>query len=147
MPAEPAGVAKLIVRIENTGTPTVLLSRKRAKGTPKHGRLELLGGGIDDGEDPLEGLMRELAEEEKTGGLARKVGWEQPAPKLMTIEGTPHYIFEVSISLEEYLELQHNRKESLGLKVVPESVLSNSQFQSRLTPKMQKILAMLREKG
>ncbi len=140
-----SGVAKLIVRIANTGAPVVLLSRKRAKGTPKHGRLELLGGGIDDGEAPLEGLIRELAEEEKTGGLARKVGWEQPAPKLMTIEGTPHYIFEVSISLEEYLDLQHNRKESLGLKVVPESALSDSQIQSRLTPKTQKILTALKE--
>ena len=140
-----SGVAKLIVRVVNTGAPVVLLSRKRAKGTPKHGRLELLGGGIDDGEEPLEGLIRELAEEEKTGGLARKVGWEQPAPKLMTIEGTPHYIFEVSISLEEYLDLQHNRKESLGLKVVPQSALSDSQIQSRLTPKTQKILTALKE--
>ncbi len=140
-----SSVAKVFVRIEYMGAENILLSRKRAKGTPKLGRLELLGGGIDDGEEPLEGLIRELAEEEKTGGLARKVGWERPAPKFITIEGTPHYIFEVSISLEEYLDLQHNRKESLGLKVVPESVLSTSQFQSRLTPRMQKILTALKE--
>jgi hypothetical protein len=136
------GVAKVIVSVHGFGPELLLFSRKKAKGTPKHGRLELLGGGMDE-DDPLEALVRELDEEEKTGTLAKKVRWEQPGPRTIHVDGETHYIFEIAISLAEYIDLQHSRKESMGLKVVPRSALSDGELYSRLTTRTQKILAAL----
>ena len=40
----------------------VLLLRRSAK-TPSPGRLDFVGGGLDRGEDPLDGIKREIEEE------------------------------------------------------------------------------------
>lgn len=135
-------VAKIIIRVEGFGEPAYLLSRKRAKGTPKHGKLEFLGGGTD-GDDPFTGLVRELEEEEKSGTLASMVSSIQPSARLVRVDGTPHYIFEVTITVDEYLELRHGRKESLGFKVVPQSMVRTPQIQARLTGRTRGILAAL----
>lgn len=135
-------VAKLVVRIRDFGTETLLFTRKRATGTPKHGHLEFLGGGIGDG-SPVEGLMRELREEEKSGLLARKVATQNPEPKALSIAGVTHYMFEISISLEDYLELRHGRAESLGFKAVPAAKLRDERVWRRVTPKTQEIVTAL----
>lgn len=142
MEQEHQEVAKLIVRIRGFSGGTFLFSRKKAKGTPKHGMLELLGGGVD-GEPPLDGLVRELEEEEKSGLLARRVRLLAPEPRVFKIDGIPHHIFELSIDFDHYLDLRHSSKESLGFKVVPASMLRDDVLWSRLTEKTQRILAEL----
>ena len=77
-------VSKIIVRIDGFAEPTQLMSIKKAKGTPKHKKLEILGGGTD-GQDAFEGLLRELEEEEKTGRLAQIVREQHPEPRSFSI--------------------------------------------------------------
>lgn len=136
------GVAKIIVRVEGFGTPCLLLSRKKAKDTPRHGLFEFLGGGTEGG-DPFAALVRELEEEEKSGVLAHRVAAVRPAPRLITVQGDPHYIFELTIGLDEYFELRHSRGESLGFKVVPEALLRERRFYDRLTTRTQGIVTAL----
>ncbi|MFQ6045338.1 MAG: NUDIX hydrolase [Gemmatimonadales bacterium] len=139
MEQEHRGVAKLIVRVTGFGSPALLLSRKRAKGNPGHKMLEFLGGGVD-GERPLEGLVRELEEEEKTGFLARRVKLLAPDPRRLTVDGVPHYVYELSIGFDQYLDLQHDRKESFGFRLVPASMLRDESVWSRLTERTRRIL-------
>lgn len=136
-------VAKALIRVEGLGVPALLFSSKNAKGTPKHRKLELLGGGIEE-EDPLEGLARELQEEEKQGVLARELLASHPEPRTVVAGGAEHYIFELTIRLDDYLDLRPNHKESLGFKLVPEAALGDPHFQARLTPKTKEILTQLR---
>ncbi len=136
-------VAKALIRVEGIGIPALLFSAKNAKGTSKHRKLELLGGGIDE-DNPLVGLARELEEEEKLGVLARELLARCPEPRKVVAGGTEHYIFELSIRLEDYLDLRPDHKESLGFKLVPEAVLGDPHFQARLTPKTKEILSQLR---
>lgn len=144
MEQEHREVAKLIVRVTGFRGPALLLSRKRAKGNPGHKLLEFLGGGVD-GESPLDGLVRELEEEEKTGFLARRVSVLAPNPRLITVDGVPHYMYEVSIGLDQYLDLQHDRKESFGFRLVPASMLRDEPVWSRLTERTQRILTEMGE--
>lgn len=127
-------VSKIIVRIEGFAEPTQLMSIKKAKGTPKHKKLEILGGGTD-GDNAFEGLVRELEEEEKTGRLAEIVREQKPEPQSFSIDRTPHHLYEVTIAYEDYLTLRHHKDESFGFKVVPESKLKDTTFHRQLTRK------------
>lgn len=136
-------VAKTLIRVQGWGVPVLLLSSKSAKGTSKHGKLELLGGGIGE-DDPLEGLARELKEEEKSGLLARELLANRPEPRRIEVGGTEHYVFELAIPLDDYLDLRPDHKESLGFKLVPQTLLTDPHFQARLTDKTRAILSQLR---
>jgi hypothetical protein len=135
-------VAKVVIHLEGFGSPCLLFSRKKAKGTPKHGRLELLGGGTEGG-DPFAALLRELEEEEKSGVLAQRAAATHPAPRLISVQGDPHYIFEITLSLDDYVEVRHAKDESLGFKAVPAAALRDQRFHSRLTDRTQRILSAL----
>jgi len=127
-------VSKIIVRIDGFAEPTQLMSIKKAKGTPKHKKLEILGGGTD-GQDAFEGLVRELEEEEKTGRLAEIVREQHPEPRSFSIAESPHHLYEITIDFEDYLGLRHHKAESFGFKVVPESKLKEPAFHAQLTRK------------
>ena len=135
------GVTKLIVAVQIGSERGLLFSRKRAKGQAKHGQLELLGGHMDDEKDPLAALLAELEEEEKSGVLAEKVAAEQPTTQTLTIAGTTHFLFLTELNLDQYLELRHGKKESLGFKLVPESLVTERELQWRFTPRTREILA------
>ncbi len=122
----------------------LLFSRKRAKGQAKHRQLELLGGHMEDERDPMTALLAELEEEEKSGVLADKVRTEQPSARTLMIDGTRHFLFETEISLEQYLDLRHGKKESLGFKLIPESEVSARELQWRFTPRTRDIVARIR---
>jgi len=127
-------VSKIIVRIDGFAEPVQLMSIKKAKGTPKHKKLEILGGGTD-GQDAFEGLVRELEEEEKTGRLAEIVRELHPEPKSFAIAESPHHMYEVTIPFEDYLTLRPHKAESFGFKVIPESKLREPTFHAELTRK------------
>jgi hypothetical protein len=127
-------VSKIIVRVDGFAEPTQLMSVKKAKGTPKHKKLEILGGGTD-GQDAFEALVRELEEEEKTGRLAEIVRALHPEPRSFTIADAPHHMYEVTIAFEDYLTIRADKAESFGFVVIPESKLREPAFQGELTRK------------
>lgn len=135
------GVAKCLVTVQLGTSTFVLFSRKRAKKDPsKHGKLELPGGGMDT-HDALGELCRELREEELSGMLASKARDSQPVSRMFKVGGTPHHLFQFTISFDTYLTVQHAPNESLGFKLVPLELVRDISFSDRLTPKTRKIFA------
>ena len=136
-------MTKLIVAVRMGSERSLLFSRKRAKGQAKHRQLELLGGHMDDEEDPLTALLAELEEEEKSGVLAEHVTAERPSSQTFTIAGTTHFVFDTELTLDQYLDLRHGKKESLGFKLVPEALVAARELQWRFTPRTRTILARI----
>ena len=134
--------SKILIAVEGFQEPVLLFSRKRAKGTPKHKRFELLGGGLD-GHDPLEGLVRELEEEENSGALAAHVRHTRPSPRLVTVDGAPQYVFEIHLPMSVYLELRHAKAESFGFHVLPVARLGDPGMADTFTRKTVGILRAL----
>ena len=139
----PRRIAKLFLRVENM----LVFSRKREPSAPqKDGRLELIGGAIETGENPFEGLLRELEEEETSGLLRRRAGQIRPVPRTFTVNGEPHYLYSIAITADEYQTLRHSPSESYGFERLPKSfparALSRPELLSRFTPKTRAILAL-----
>lgn len=126
-------VAKALVSVERKKF--LLFSRKRAPGTDKHGRLELLGGHMDGGESPLEALVRELAEEEATGTLATRVRKSKPSSTAIPLSDAVYHVFRIGISLDDYLTLEPGHGESLGFHLVPLSLMTKRRLRSHFTDK------------
>lgn len=75
---------------------------KRAPHKPiKDGKLELLGGTVDRGETPLQGLVRELVEEEGSSLVANKAAVLQLTPVNIAVEGDNHYIRHMAVTGKE----------------------------------------------
>ena len=141
--ASDIGVAKCFVTVQIGPSTFVLFSRKRAKKDPaKHGKLELPGGGMDT-HDPLGELCRELREEELSGLLASKARDLKPVSRTFKVGGTPHHLFQFTISFDTYLTVQHAPNESLGFKLVPMELVQDRTFAERLTPKTRKIFSKM----
>lgn len=140
------GVAKTFVKTQLNGVVHYVFSIKNAPGKRKHNHLELLGGKIKPGEHPLQALIRELEEEEANGILADRIRAQEPEHQnTIQIGKRPYYIFDVSISFDDYLNIRHSPKESLGFKLVPEPMLKRVDFQQKLTPRTRTILKRLAE--
>lgn len=89
----------------------------------KDGKLELLGGGIDKNETPLQGLIRELAEEEESALIANKVALLQLTPVEIMVEGDRHFIYHMAIAGEELERIRMSTKESYGYRLIPRSMI------------------------
>ena len=134
-------VAKIIVKVDRKDVPWLLFSIKRAKSPEKHGKLEFLGGHLEPGETPLQALVRELEEEEKSGLLSRKAAEEQPGFIEFEAGGAHHYLFEIVISENDYQIIEHDKRESLGFELIPASEAVH--HRQRLTPRSRKIFNVL----
>ncbi len=131
-------IAKVMVR----AGAYYVLSRKRAPGKIKDHRLEHLGGHLKRGEQPLEALIREVGEEEKTGGLAREVERLKPEPRLVEVGGPGgqlHYLYEVSVDEALARNFKADPGESYGFDLVKAEDLDTDEglvsFSAELTPK------------
>lgn len=137
LPAGPPHPALLPVRL--------LLSIKSAPFSDKDGHLEFLGGQLEDGEPPHEGLLRELQEEELTGELARLAGRRARPLGNFLAEGSSHLLFHLRISFAEYYRLQWDEEESHGFMLVPKPFLDANR--AALTPKTRTLLELMRRRG
>jgi 8-oxo-dGTP pyrophosphatase MutT (NUDIX family) len=138
-----------IIVVDQEGERWALLSIKRAADKRKHRKLEMLGGHLDQKESPLEALIRELGEEERTGYLSERVGVLEPQPLKLEAGGAVHHLFEIEISEQEFKRLQYDPKESLGFELIRISELKDGEHWDRLTWRTQRILRTLapREMG
>lgn len=131
-------VAKMFIRQGEQ----YLFSRKRAPGKPKKdGKLELIGGKIEPGENRVEGLLRELREEEKTGILARKAATLPLRAEFLCIHGQDNFVYRMEITPDELEGLEMDGEESYGYEMLEESDFVDDP--ERFTPKTLKIFRAL----
>jgi 8-oxo-dGTP pyrophosphatase MutT (NUDIX family) len=127
-------VAKMFIRQGDQ----YLFSRKRAPGKPvKDGKLELLGGKIEPGESRVQGLLRELREEERTGILARKAETLPLRAEFLHLHGQDNFIYRMEITPDELDDLEMDDEESYGYEMLGEADISDDP--NRFTPKTLKI--------
>jgi NUDIX domain len=132
-------VAKARIVFVREDSEWALLSRKNARHKRNHGLLEMLGGHIESGETPLAGLVRELGEEERTGGLAAHVARSAPESRMKVVDNADHYLFEVRLPFAEFEALDHDPEESLGFELVAMRELINGTRTDELTWRTQRI--------
>lgn len=118
-----------------------LMSVKRDPGSSNEGKLEFLGGRIEENESPFDGVIRELSEEESTGELARLVKNRSPLHIQQPVQNAMHYLFLMEIELNDYAKLQHDPGESYGFRLVGSENLR--QCQQRFTRKTNSIIEIL----
>jgi 8-oxo-dGTP pyrophosphatase MutT (NUDIX family) len=115
-PVATQNVAKIILECGDA----LLFSIKRAPGKPhKDRKLELLGGHMEAGESPSEGLIRELREEEETGLLAEKALRLLPAYEEIIVENSRHFIFRMPLEPEDLGRIRPSPSESFGYRLIP----------------------------
>ena len=139
MAAKTDPVAKARIVILADDGPLALLSRKRAEGKPKHGKLEMLGGHLEPDETPLQALIRELGEEEATGALAEMVARQAPGFRTLIVDEAPHHLFEIRLTAVDCAGLIHDPGESLGFGRVPLAELAAGVHRDELTWRTQRI--------
>jgi 8-oxo-dGTP pyrophosphatase MutT (NUDIX family) len=119
-----------------------LFSLKRAPGKPqKDGKLELLGGKIENGETRIQGLLRELREEEKTGVLARKAASLGLKPRFIRLKGQDNFVYRMEITPDELDEVEMDGEESYGYEMLSDGDIADDP--ERFTPKTLKIFRAL----
>ncbi len=133
-------VAKIRITLDQGGRTWALMSRKRAPGERKHGKLEFFGGHLDPGEEPFEALLRELREEELSGTLAARALHAEPVPFVSDLPGVPHHLYELPIDAADFDTLTFDPVESLGLVLVPLDELRAGDWTERVTPRTRAIL-------
>lgn len=112
----------------------------------KDKKLEMFGGNVDPGESPIEGLIRELREEEESGILAEKVLRQTPSIKgQFIIDEKMQVIYQMSITDTEFRKLKAHPDESYGIRTVSVSTFDEpDQFNlNSYTPKTIKIFSRL----
>ncbi len=139
MTAKQDPVAKARIVIGERGRTWSLLSRKRADGKSTHDKLEMLGGRLEPDETPLRALIRELEEEETTGGLAAIVARDEPTHRTEIVDHAPHHLFELRLTVADCADLRHDQAESLGFERVPTAELEAGAHWDRLTWRTQRI--------
>jgi 8-oxo-dGTP pyrophosphatase MutT (NUDIX family) len=116
-----------------------LLSRKNAEGMTKHGQLEMLGGHVENGEEPLPGLIRELREEERSGALADHVERLEPTYTAKTVDNSTHFLFEIRLPESEFSKLDPDPVESIGFELIPVTELQVGAHWEELTWRTKRI--------
>jgi len=128
-----------------------VFSYKNSRRPGLDGRLELIGGNIEQYESPFEGLIRELQEEETSGILSNKADELRPASVQISVNKQEHFIYFMSILEEEFKSLRHSPEESYGFALIDEAViLDNDEFcrnSKKFTLKTTKIFDELHSGG
>jgi 8-oxo-dGTP pyrophosphatase MutT (NUDIX family) len=117
-------VTKAVVTVQTNVGLRVLMSIKRDRGRRTDGKLEFLGGRLDEGENPKDGLLRELSEEESTGMLARVAGVRAGRRHLIVVSDVLHYVYVIHLVSPEHRQLVPHPDESLGFRLVSERTLT-----------------------
>jgi len=112
-------------------------------------KLELLGGGVDKGETPFQGLIRELAEEEESAVIAHRVAILQLSPVRIVVEGDRHFIYHSAITGKELEKVRMSDKEHYGYQLIPKSTIMapDGINRSLFTRRTVKIFSALRRIG
>jgi ADP-ribose pyrophosphatase YjhB (NUDIX family) len=107
-------IAKIILFLDDA----ILFAVKRAPSESlKDGKMELPGGGVDKRETPLQGLVRELAEEEESGVVAAKAAGLRLQPIELTVEGDRHFIYHMPLARQELEKIRMKSEETYGYKL------------------------------
>lgn len=136
------GAAKAIITID--GTNNAIMSIKKSSNTQKDKKLEFIGGRLDINR-PYKELLRELQEEDLSQllfSVAKKT--ELPYKTITLPNNEPQYIFEFSITLEQFNTLIPNSDESYGFKLVNKDSWSYFHTSYLLTKKTTLILQKLK---
>lgn len=112
----------------------------------KHRKMELLGGGVENGETSLEGLVRELTEEEQSSLVASKVAKLNLIPIEIEVEGDPHFIYHMPITGKDLQGVRIRSGENEGYRLIPRStIMDTNRLDYKLfTPRTVKIFEKLR---
>jgi N-acetylglutamate synthase-like GNAT family acetyltransferase len=126
-----------------------LFSEKRAPQSPeKDHRLELIGGAMESGETPFQGLLRELQEEEPSGTLSKKANTLNSTPREIVVGIEPHFIYQMTITDDEYKRITHDAHESYGFHLVQKSVIMDiDKLKANISLFTPKTIAIFRELG
>lgn len=120
-------IAKIILFLDDA----ILFAVKRAPSeSAKDGKLELPGGGVDKRETPLQGLIRELAEEEESQVVARKAAELRLQPVEFTIEKDRHYIYHMPIAPHELEKIRMKSEETYGYELVSRPKIMDPSYMS-----------------
>jgi len=140
-------IAKIILFVDDE----VLFAIKKAPHeSAKDGKLELPGGGLEKGEQPIQGLCRELVEEEASQLVARKVAVLGTKPVEFKVEGDHHFIYHMPITHRELARIRMKSEETYGYKLIPRSTIENPAAmddQSVFTRRTVKIFHELRRRN
>ncbi len=136
-------VCKALITVESDTASHYLMTLKRVPGNDNDGTLEFLGGRMDSGETPRETLIRELFEEEATGNLSDVAKTLNLGYTEHLIGDALHYLFALTLSVEQYSALQFHPDESYGLRLVVANELTPSL--DKYTRKTNKIIQLLNQ--
>jgi NUDIX domain-containing protein len=144
-------VAKVLIRSGEN----YIFSRKRAPGHDhKDNKLEMLGGTLEPGESPFTAMVREAAEEETSGALARELKRQSPEAEVVVLSETgvpePQHVFRITIAPDVVRGFEPDEEESSRIEPVLAEVFDSPEglrgMRSEFTPKTRAILrAMGRE--
>ena len=109
--------------------------------------MELLGGGVAKGEEPFQGLIRELKEEEESASVANKVARLQPVPVEIVVEDDRHFIYHLAIEEKDLEGIRMSSHESYGYRLMPKGTITKPGQLERLifTRRTVKIFHKLRK--
>ncbi len=136
--------SKIILSLDDT----FFFSIKKAPNDPaRDGKLELLGGGVAKGEEPFQGLIRELKEEEESASVANKVARLQPVPVEIVVEDDRHFIYHLAIEEKDLEGIRMSSHESYGYRLMPKGTITKPGQLERLifTRRTVKIFHKLRK--
>lgn len=140
-------ISKIILFVDDV----FIFGVKRVPRQPaKDRRLELLGGHVEKGETPLEGLIRELEEEESSALLANKASAAQLSPVEIKVGGDRHFIFRMPIVDDELDRIALDSEEHYGYQPIPRAVVMDPELMkdgSVFSARTVKIFSKLRQSG
>jgi hypothetical protein len=140
---EKPGVAKLFIR----ANAYYVFSKKRKPSSKSDHHLELMGGHIEDGESPLNALIREVKEEELSSVIATKTERQQPKGEQIVVDNEKHFIFEIRVDDHDFKKMRPDGKESYEFVKVEADIIKQkdklNNNLSRFTSKTGKIFRAL----